>query len=113
MLYYVLNFLLSFFILGAMYVAVTVFFDEQMTKLLEYTSGNSTFISLATSVVNTFLNYFYVALVFCSLIVSLTRPVEHGIWLFKFLVVMFGLLMGITLAGIVYYLIHTGFYPEE
>ena len=37
MFYYTLNFTLSFFILGAMYVAITVFFQEQMQKLIELT----------------------------------------------------------------------------
>jgi hypothetical protein len=46
-----------------------------------------------------------------GLIISLTTPVERGIAYFNFLMAIFGLLLVLTMAGIIYYLIDTGFYP--
>ena len=112
MFYYTLNFTLSFFILGAMYVAITVFFQEQMQKLIDMTRYRQDFLAEAINATDVILSYLYLALVFCSILVSLTRPVEHGIWLFKFLMFVFGMLMTITLSGILFYLSETGFYPE-
>lgn len=48
-----------------------------------------------------------------ALIISLTVPVDRGIFFFNFLMIIFGLLLSFTMAGIIYYLIQTGIYPEE
>ena len=81
MIYYILSFTLSFFILGAMYTVITVFFQDYLSKLIEAILGedNEELIVEITGYVNAFLNYFYIALAFCSVVVSLTRPVERGI----------------------------------
>lgn len=47
------------------------------------------------------------------IIVSLTMPVDKGIGVFKFLMIFFGSLMIICMSGIIYYLVQTGFMPEE
>lgn len=47
-----------------------------------------------------------------AIIVSLTTPVDRGAIYFKFLMVMFAILLLSTMAGIVAYLINSGFYPE-
>ena len=65
-----------------------------------------------TGYVNATMNYFYIALTFCSVVVSLTRPVERGIWMFRIVMVIFGVFIYVTLGGILYFLITTGFYPE-
>ena len=46
-----------------------------------------------------------------TLIISLTAPVDTGAIYFKFLMVIFGMLLILTMAGIISYLILTGFYP--
>ena len=114
MIYYILSFTLSFFILGAMYTVITVFFQDYLSKLIEAILGedNEELIVEITGYVNAFLNYFYIALAFCSVVVSLTRPVERGIWMFKVVMIIFGICMYVTLGGILYFLISTGFYPE-
>jgi chitin synthase len=46
-----------------------------------------------------------------ALIVSLTTPVDRGIAYFNFLMGMFGVLLLLTMVGIIFYLTQTGFYP--
>ncbi len=47
-----------------------------------------------------------------ALIISLTTTVDRGIGIFVFLMVLFGTLLLLTMAGIIMYLIKTGLYPE-
>lgn len=64
-------------------------------------------------IVDTFFDYFYVSLVMMTIIISLTTTVDRGIGIFLFLMCLFGILLMTTMAGILTYLIDTGFYPEE
>lgn len=57
------------------------------------------------STINSFFDYFYIALIVMAIIISLTTPVERGIAYFNFLMVIFGLLLLLTMCGIIYYLI--------
>lgn len=72
------------------------------------TSGWS---ELSLTLINAFFDYFYIGMVVMALIVSLTTPVDRGVVYFKFLMVVFGILLVSTMAGIISYLINTGFYP--
>lgn len=44
-----------------------------------------------------------------ALVISLTTPVERGIVYFNFLMCVFGVLLCVTMVGIVFYLYNTGF----
>jgi uncharacterized membrane protein len=55
--------------------------------------------------ISNFFDYMYIALIVMAIIISLTTPVERGIAYFKFLMAFFGVLLLITMAGIIYYLI--------
>ena len=61
---------------------------------------------------NSFFDYFYIGMVAMALIISLTTPVDRGVIYFKFLMVVFGILLVSTMVGIISYLIETGFYPR-
>jgi cellulose synthase/poly-beta-1,6-N-acetylglucosamine synthase-like glycosyltransferase len=43
-----------------------------------------------------------------ALVISLTTPVERGIAYFNFLMCVFGFLLGVTMVGIIFYLLNTG-----
>jgi hypothetical protein len=64
------------------------------------------------TILNSFFDYFYVGLILMAIIVSLTTPVDRGVAYFKFLMVCFGILLLLTMAGIIVYLAETGFFPE-
>ena len=66
----------------------------------------------ALDLINSFFDYFYMALIIMGVVVSLTTPVDRGVIYFKFLMVTFGLLLVFTEIGIVAYLVTTGFYPK-
>lgn len=55
--------------------------------------------------ISNFFDYMYIALIVMAIIISLTTPVERGMAYFKFLMAFFGVLLLITMAGIIYYLI--------
>ena len=57
------------------------------------------------STIDAFFDYFYIALILMAVIISLTTPVERGIGYFSFLMSVFGILLLLTMAGIIYYLI--------
>jgi chitin synthase len=63
-------------------------------------------------IVESVFDYFYIALVIMTLIISLTTTVDRGISIFIFLMCLFGFLLLCTMGGIIMYLIKTGFYPE-
>jgi hypothetical protein len=63
--------------------------------------------------VESFFDYFYVSLVIMALIISLTTTVDRGIGIFIFLMCLFGVLLMFTMAGIVMYLVQTGFFPVK
>ena len=69
--------------------------------------------TVATQTALQIFKFLYLGLVFISIVLSLTRPVDEAVFMFKFLMVAFGLLMSISLAGIIYYLTNTSFYPQE
>lgn len=62
--------------------------------------------------VESFFDYFYIFLIMMALIISLTTTVDRGIGIFIFLMCLFGILLIMTMGGIILYLIKTGFYPE-
>ena len=60
--------------------------------------------------VDSFFDYFYIAMIMLALITSLTTTVDKGISYFVFLMCMFGLLLIFTMVGIIAHLIDTGFW---
>jgi hypothetical protein len=46
-----------------------------------------------------------------AIVISLTVPVERGIGYFKFLMSFFGVLLLLTMAGIIAYLVEAGLFP--
>lgn len=100
-----------------MYASITIFLKQEIGKLLElaawYNQENFLSTLLSSSFLDSFFDFFYIGMITMAVIVSLTTPVDRGISYFKFLMIMFGLLLIATMTGIIFYLINTGFYPEE
>jgi hypothetical protein len=78
------------------------------------TVKNNSFLSgvLSSGVVSAIFSYMYIALIFMAIVISLTVPVERGIAYFKFLMSFFGILLLLTMAGIISYLVEDGLFPE-
>jgi len=71
------------------------------------TSEDGSFLNnmFSSTFISDFFDYLYIALIVMAIIISLTCPVERGMAYFKFLMAFFGVLLLITMAGIIYYLI--------
>lgn len=76
-------------------------------------SSDGSFISnmFSSAFISNLFDYLYIALIVMAIIISLTTPVDRGISYFKFLMAFFGILLLITMAGIIYYLIEQGLFP--
>lgn len=107
MIYYFVVFTLSFLSVGAMYTSITLFITQTFGKFLEV-SGQGKFVPLITDV----FNYGYLFLLSLSIVMSLTTSVDRAIGIFKFLLALFGFLIVVSMVGIIYFLIQTGFYAE-
>jgi chitin synthase len=58
-----------------------------------------------SSFISDLFDYVYIGLIVMAIIISLTTPVDRGISYFKFLMAFFGVLLLITMSGIIYYLV--------
>ena len=116
LIYYTTNFLFQFFTVGAMYSAITIFVSQELAKAMEMSGyyGDSNFIGMLLNkgIIQNFFIYFYLSLLLLTLVISLTTPVDKGIVYYSFLMAMFGILLCISMAGIIFYLIKSGFMPE-
>jgi len=116
MLYYIVVFAMSFLLLGAMYTSIVLFLQnylEQLSEQYEKQPPNS-FIGFIFKhgILSQLFSYGYIAMMFASVIVSLTLPVDKGIKCFRVLCTIFGLLMTVTFAGMIYYLVQVPFYVD-
>ncbi len=108
MLYYIANFLFQFFTVGSMYASITIFLKQEFTSIMTTTyDAEGSFLNnlFSSSFITDFFDYMYIALIVMAIIISLTTPVDRGIAYFKFLMGFFGVLLLITMGGIIYYLI--------
>jgi hypothetical protein len=55
----------------------------------------------------------YLFLIFLTMFISLTLPVEKGIGYFRFVAVIFSLMTLFVVVGIIYFMTQTGFVMEE
>jgi chitin synthase len=115
-IYYIANFLLGFFTIGSMYAAITVFLDQEFSSLMEITNyyDETGFLStlFSDNLIGKIFSGLYIALIFMAIVFSLTTPVDKGIAYFKLLMGFFGMLLLLSMVGIMYYLSDTGFYPH-
>ena len=65
------------------------------------------------ALIQSFFDYLYISLVIMTLIISLTTTVDRGESIFLFLMAIFGVLLILTMSGIIIYLSTVGFYPHE
>lgn len=110
--YYTTNFLLQFFSVGAMYAAFSIFFAQCFSQLaINSTSQN--FVNLVqNNVFSQLFDIMYIGLIFMTIVLSLTIPVERGIVYFNFLMVLFGLLMTVSFIATIMFLAGQSLFPE-
>ena len=108
LIYYILQFTSQFFTVGSMYASISVFLKNSFKSMLVSSGYSYSVVSVLTSL----FDYIYLFLVLMAIIISLTTPVDRGASYFKFLMVAFGLLLVITMIGIIAYLAKTGFWPN-
>jgi VanZ family protein len=84
-----------------MYASITIFLKQSFGNMLEKSGVDENYVMI----IETFFDYFYIGLVLMTIIISLTTTVDRGIGIFIFLMCLFGILLIITMAGILSYLI--------
>jgi hypothetical protein len=111
MAYFIVVFLLQFFIIGALYTSITLFYDEQMEKILKESDYGSGIYVLADNFKEYF-SFFYLLLIMMILMISLTMPVDRGISYFNFAGNLLTLVSIIAYVGIGSSLAAIGFNPH-
>ena len=104
-------FVFQFFIVGAMFAAIYVFFDQVFASVFQ---GNWVFAELYNEGIFTqIFVYIYVFLLVMSLIIALALPLSHANICFMFVTIMFSLLTLSCIFGMTFYLSKSGLFPEE
>ena len=104
-------FVFQFFIVGAMFAAIYVFFDQVFASVfsgswLLSTAYNKGYFTQGFV-------YVYVFLLVMSMIIALALPLDRASTCFMVVTIGFGLLTLSTIFGMAFYLSESGFYPEE
>lgn len=101
----------QFFIVGAMFAAIYVFFDQVFASVFE---GNWQFSQAYNDgIFSEIFVYIYVLLLVMCLVIALALPLDRASVCFMFVTIMFGLLTIACIFGMAYYLSVSGFEPEE
>ena len=104
-------FVFQFFLVGAMFAAIYVFFDQVFASVF---SGNWVFAELYNKGVFTqIFVYIYVFLLVMCLIIALALPLDKANVCFMFVTIMFSILTISCITGMTFYLSQSGLYPEE
>jgi len=103
-------FLLQFFIVGAMFVTIMIFFD-QMFKQLFVEANSDSFMEdvYEGGIFRKVLFSFYFGMIFLTIFVSISLPIDRAMCYFRLVSTIMTLLMLTSLIGIVYYLSLRGF----
>jgi len=111
MIFMVANYTLQFFIVGALFAATYAFYDQVFATVFD---GNWALKeSYQNGVVMLLFAYVYVFLIVMVLILSLALPLEKARAWFNIVTVAFGFLTALSVFGMVFYLITSGFFPHE
>ena len=120
MLYFLTNQIMSFFLIGSFYVSIKLFFKnyfQQLTNTPEFFSDYQAlwnFFNDDGKLGFTVLySYFYIILLIFTILVSLATPIDRAMSYFRFVSVIFSIMIITSLVGISFFLAETGFYPEE
>ena len=103
---------LQFFIIGAMFAAVYAFFDQAFNAVFD--GGNYRLEQAYQSgLFNLIFAYAYIFLLIMVLILALALPLERASTWFNIVIASFGFLTTVCIAGIIFYLEASTFYPPE
>ena len=99
LIYYVLTFLFQFFLIGGLYAATTTYITNEIRNDFEDSSGF--FGSLMRSA-DTIFSYTYLILLFLSIMVSLSEPVDRGMCKYYCILVVFGIVGYLLYIGLIF-----------
>ena len=104
-------FVFQFFIVGAMFAAIYVFFNEIFASVF---SGNWLFAEIYNKGIFTeIFVYIYVFMLVLSLIIALALPLDRANVCFMIVTIVFSFLTISCIFGMTFYLSQSGFVPEE
>jgi len=109
MIYLITGFILQFLIVGISFSSIVLCLDYTL-KMVFKQSNNSFLLYLASgTLLKEIVFSLYLFLVFLTIIISLSLPVDHGICYFRFVAVLFTILSTFVIAAIIYFMCKTGF----
>ena len=113
MVYFIVLYLLSWLIVGVMFVTIMIFYD-QFFKILFVESNDSEFMTeiYNNGIMKKVLFSVYLACVFISVFVSLSLPVQRAVPYFHVVSTIMSFLMLSALTGVTYFLGVRGLNPE-
>ena len=104
-------FLLQFFIVGAMFASIYVFYNEIFASVFEGSWALAEVFGDGTA--TEIFAYIYVFLLVLCLIIALALPLKQARPCLMVTTVLFGLMTLSCIFGMCFYLANTGFFPEE
>ena len=113
MIYLISSYILQFVIIGATFSSIVIFLVYVLNQLFLLSSVSILEDFANGNLVQQTLFATYLFLIFLTLFISLTLPVEKGIAYFRFVAVIFSLLTTIVVTGIIYFMTQTGFIMNE
>lgn len=105
MIYMITLFLLQFITVGAMFVTIVIFYDQFFKTLFVDPGTNQALIDIYNNgVMRTIVFSIYLAVLFLSVFVSISLPIDRAMGYFKFVSVILGIFMLSAIVGISYFL---------
>lgn len=109
MVYLLSIYLLNYLIIGITFSSIVLFLDY-LTKTVFLTTSSPFLQSLANgNLISGIIFGAYLFLVLISIFVSVTLPIERAMPYFRFVAVLFSILMTITMVGLIFFLSKQGF----
>ena len=111
MFYTVTLFTFQFFIVGAMFASIYVFYNHIFSSVFDGRGGIIEYFGNGT--MTTAFAYVYIFLLVLCLIMALALPLDRAKTCFMVTTVLFAVMTLSCIFGMVFYLANTGFFPEE
>ena len=104
-------FVFQFFIVGAMFASIYVFYNEIFSSVFDGRGGIIKYFGNGT--MTEAFAYMYIFLLVLCLIMALALPLDRAKTCFMVTTVLFGVMTLSCIFGMCFYLGSSGFYPEE
>jgi len=112
MIYLTTLYLLQFLTVGAMFVTIMIFYDMLFELVLVEEVGGVAEDIYNDGILKKILFAAYLGMIFLSLFVSISMPIDRAMGYFRVVSIVMAILMLSSIAGITYFLAERGFFPH-